>query len=428
MPIIVVADHAHINGGQAKVAIESALGLAARGHAVTFFAAVGPADPRLALAGIEAILLDQVDVTTTSSLARFGVQWLWNQKAAAALGTLLARHDPDDTVIHVHAWAKALSPSIGPVLAASRAPVVFTMHEYYLACPNGGFYDYPVSAACHRAPVSMACIGHNCDSRGYARKLMRVGRHVLMRNTGMIDNLAAVITISRLQREVLAPHLPTETNWYDVANPVDAVPLGHKDITTDGTAPGGFVLVGRLSAEKGAGLFAEAARLSGQRAIFVGDGPQRAELEAAYPEAAFLGWHDPEGVKRQLRAARALVFPSVWYEGQPLTVLESLALGTPVIVSDICAGREAVQDGVSGLWFRSGDPSSLAAAMTRLTDDDTARRMSRAAYDGFWADPLTLDRHLDRLERIYRDVALRPATFGNMARPASTALRDAAST
>ncbi len=403
MPIIVVADHAHINGGQAKVAVESALGLAARGHTVTVFAAVGPADPRLTEAGIETILLDQVDVTTTNSLARFGVQWLWNQKAAAALGELLARHDPAETVVHVHAWAKALSPSIGPVLAGSRAPVVFTMHEYYLACPNGGFYDYPVSAACHRAPVSLACVAHNCDSRGYARKLMRVGRHVLMRNTGMINNLSAVITISRLQREVLAPHLPADTQWYDVGNPIDAEPLGHKD---DGP-PGGFVFVGRLSAEKGAGLFAEAARLSGQRAIFVGDGPQRAELEAAYPEAEFLGWHDPAGVKRRLRAARALVFPSVWYEGQPLTVLESLALGTPVIVSDICAGREAVEDGRSGLWFRSGDPASLAAAMTRLSDDATAWRMSRAAYDGFWADPLTLDRHLDRLERIYREVAHR---------------------
>ncbi|MEH3145069.1 MAG: glycosyltransferase family 4 protein [Methylobacterium frigidaeris] len=400
MTIIIVADHAHINGGQAKVAIESALGLAARGHPVVFFAAVGPADERLAAAGIETVVLGQTDVTLTTSLMRFGVQWLWNQPAAAALGDLLARHDPGETVVHVHAWAKALSPSIGPVLAASRAPVVFTMHEYYLACPNGGFYDYPVSAACHRAPVSVACIGHNCDSRGYARKLMRVGRHVLMRHTGMTGNLAAVVTISRLQREVLAPHLPPGTRFEDVANPVDVAPLGPKG---DGP-PGDFVFVGRLSAEKGAGLFAAAARLCGRRAVFVGDGPQRAELEAAHPEAVFLGWHDPAGVRRRLREARALVFPSVWYEGQPLTVLEALALGTPVIVSDLCAGREAVTDGVDGLWFRSGDPAALAAAMTRLADDDTARAMGQAAYERFWADPLTLDRHLDRIERVYREV------------------------
>ena len=117
--------------------------------------------------------------------------------------------------------------------------------------------------------------------------------------------------------------------------------------------------------------------------------------------AEILGWKSPDEVKRHLRAARALVFPSVWYEGQPLTVLESLAMGTPVIVSDICAGREAVRDGVSGLWFKSGDAAGLAGAMRRLADDAVARKMSRAAYDLFWADPLTMQRHLDGIERVY---------------------------
>ena len=405
MKIVVVADHAAINGGQTKVAIESALGLAGRGHRVVYFAAVGPADPRLAAAGIEVVVLGQTDVAQTRSLAAFGVQWLWNRPAAAALRDLLAACDPHDTVVHVHAWAKALSPSLGPVLRASPVPAVLTLHEYYLACPNGGFYDYPVSAACRRAPLSAACLAHNCDSRSYARKLMRVGRHVLMQQTGLIEGLSALLTISRLQRDVTAPYLPADLPHYEVPNPIDAEPLGPKP---DG-ASGDLVFVGRLSPEKGARLFAEAARRAGLPAVFVGDGPQRAELEAAYPEARFAGWQDPAAVKRSLRAARALVFPSVWYEGQPLTVLESLAMGTPVIVSDLCAGREAVRDGVSGLWFRSGDVASLADAMVRLSDDATARRMAQAAYDLFWADPLTMERHLDGLERVYREVAPSPA-------------------
>lgn len=400
MKIVIVADHAFINGGQAKVAIESALGLAARGHAVTFFAAVGPADPRMARAGIETVLLGQTDVLLTSSLAKFGVQWLWNTQAAETLGRLLAACDPLESVVHVHSWAKALSPSIGPVLRANKAPIVFTMHEYYVACPNGGFYDYPVSAACTRAPMSTACLTHNCDSRSYARKLMRVGRHALMQHTGLIDNLAAVVTISQLQRAAMAPHLPPGTRYHDVANPVDAEPLGHKG----DMAPGDFIFVGRISAEKGPKVFAEAARLAGRKAVFVGEGPQEAEIRALYPDAEILGWKNPAEVKSLMRAARALVFPSVWYEGQPLTVLESLAMGTPVIVSDICAGREAVRDGVNGLWFKSADPRALADAMTRLSDDAAARAMSRTAYDLFWSDPLTLDRHLDRIERVYRGV------------------------
>nr|WP_245442769.1 glycosyltransferase family 4 protein [Methylobacterium terrae] len=144
----------------------------------------------------------------------------------------------------------------------------------------------------------------------------------------------------------------------------------------------------------------------------------RAELESRFPEASFLGWQSPDQVKAVLRAARALVFPSVWYEGQPLTVLESLALGTPVIVSDVCAGREAVRHGESGLWFRSNDPRSLADAMAHLANDATALRMGRAAYDLFWADPLTMDRHLDGLERVYRDVSGR----GEQARPLARAV------
>ncbi len=413
MKIIVVADHAHINGGQTKVAIESALGLASRGHAVIYFAAVGPIDPRLGEAGIETIVLGQDDVGNAPSLARFGVQWLWNRPAAAALGALVARCDPHDTVVHVHAWAKALSPSLGPVLRASPAPVVFTMHEYYLACPNGGFYDYPVSAACHRVPMSMACLTHNCDSRGYARKLMRVGRHAVMQRTGLIESAAAIITISRLQRTVLAPYLPQNMTYYDVANPVDVEPLGHKA----DAASGDFIFVGRLSPEKGPALFAEAARRLGRKAVFVGDGPLRPELAARYPEAVFVGWQDPAGVKQRLRGARALVFPSVWYEGQPLTVLESLAMGTPVIVSDICAAREAVQDGITGLRFRNGDAEALASAMSSLADDAIARRMSHAAYESFWSDPLTLDRHLDGLEGVYRAVlATSPAAHTSPAR------------
>ncbi len=186
-------------------------------------------------------------------------------------------------------------------------------------------------------------------------------------------------------------------NYHDVPNPIAVASLGQKSDDTLGD----FVFVGRISPEKGPELFAEAARLAGQRAVFVGDGPQAAGLKARYPEVSVLGWKEPAEVKALLRKARALVFPSVWYEGQPLTVLEALALGTPVIVSDLCAGRESVQDGVSGRWFKSNDAGSLAAATKELSDDATARRMSRAAYDLFWANPPTLERHLDGLAAVY---------------------------
>ncbi|WP_255609541.1 glycosyltransferase family 4 protein [Methylosinus sp. Sm6] len=396
--VVVVNDHAHVNGGSAKVAIDSAEGFARRGYRVDFFAAVGPIDRRLIEAGVAVTLLHQPDVASTTSLARFGAQWLWNAAAARELAALLAACDPARTIVHVHGWAKALSPSIGRALKRAGLPVVFTLHDYSLACPNGGFYDYGAARNCGYEPMSLGCVTHNCDSRGYHRKLMRVARHAVMRGAGGLHETARhLIFISRLQREAIAPYLRKDAVFHDVGNPIDVIDIGPKG----DYAPGDFVFVGRLSAEKGPGYFAQAARLAGVTPVFVGDGPQRARLAAEFPEARFLGWQGPRDVRETLRAARALVFPSVWYEGQPLTVLESLGLGTPVIVSDLCAGREAVVDGETGFWFKSSDAQSLAAAIARLADDDLARRMSEAAHARYWADPLTLDRHLDAVAAVY---------------------------
>lgn len=403
MHVVIVLDHAHINGGQANVALASALGLKARGHEVTVFAAVAPIDPRLTEAGIRVVCLGQDDVNSQRNPLAFAAQVIWNTSARRRLGELLATLDPAHSLVHIHGWAKALSPAIGRALRAHPAiPVAYTMHEFFLVCPNGGFYDYPLHTVCHRRPMSMACMTYNCDSKSYPRKVLRLARHVALDHlSGLPEACRHVITISDLQVEVAGPYFRAGTVFHRVDNPIDVPDLGQKP----SPASGKFVFVGRLSPEKGAGFFAEAARRAGIEATFVGDGPIAGELRARYPEATFLGWKSPTEVRELMRGARALVFPSVWYEGQPLTVLESLAVGTPVIVSDICAGRESVQDGETGLWFRSANVDDLGAALTSLSDDAVATRMSQAAYSRYWADPLTLDVHLRRLEAVYEAIA-----------------------
>ena len=395
MHVIIVADHAYINGGQAKVSIESALGLAAAGHDVTYFAPCGPPDGRLAAAGVEVVCLGQGDVTNTPTLA-FLRQTMWNTLAHDALQILLARAPRGKTVVHVHAWAKAASASIAPPLITSGLPRVYTFHEYFLVCPTGGFYDFRRHEPCARVPLSFSCISTNCDARTYPRKLMRILRQKIVEHVGLHVAFRHVITISDLQRARIASLMPKETIWHHVDNPVDAEDLGPKV-----RAGQEFLFVGRLSPEKGVVHFLAAARRAGIVPLIAGDGPQLAELAAAYPEARFLGWQSPAQVRNLMRQARALVFPSVWMEGQPLTVREALAAGTPVIVSDACAGREAVENGTNGLWFRSADEADLARAITQLSDQSTADRMTSAAYARYWSDPLTLARHVRHLETIY---------------------------
>ena len=404
MNILIVADHAWINGGQSKVAIESALGLAGRGHRVTFFASVGPADERLAAAGIEVVCVNQLDINTAPNWLAFLPQYMWNREAAARLRSIISGMDPGNSVVHVHAFAKAVSPSIGPVLAASSVPAVYTMHEFFLVCPNGGFYDYQTAQTCERKPLSLSCITCNCDSRTYAHKLLRVGRQLLINHGGLHKAFRHVIMISELQYQASHPFMPKGVAYHRVDNPLDIV-----DPSPKAAAGRDFLFVGRVSREKGIEHYCEAARLAGVEAVIVGDGPLMEELKTRYPEAKFLGWQNPQQVMALMRAARALVFPSVWYEGQPLTVYESLAMGTPVIVSDVCAGREAINDGRNGLWFKSADAADLARALNRLKDDAAADAMTANAYADYWARPLSLERHLDAIQAVYTEMLGQPA-------------------
>ena len=404
--IVIVVDHASITGGQAKVALQSAIGLKQAGYEPIVFASAAPVDQRLTDAGVEVVCLGQHDLLGNPSKAAGAIQGIWNFTAAREMKKLLARLPRDRTIVHVHGWAKAMSGAFAPAVRAAGVPALYTFHEYFLFCPNGGFYDYRNSHVCELEPLSSACWAHNCDSRNYASKIWRCLRHTGMQNAARMPRLFSdYIVISDFQSEIVSPRLPAGARIHRISNPVDAENLGRKPEP----AKGDFLFVGRLSPEKGLFFFADAARKAGVTPVFAGDGPSADELRARYPEAKLLGWKSPAQVKQLMREARALVFPSLWYEGQPLTVLEAKATGLPIIVSDACAGRDEVEDGETGFWFKSQNVDDLANKLEWLKDDDLITKMSNASHDKFWSDPPTMARHIERIGAVYAEMMARRA-------------------
>jgi glycosyltransferase involved in cell wall biosynthesis len=418
LTVVLCLDHAFVSGGQAKVAFDSAIGLKQAGHRPIVFAAAGPVDEALTAAGVEVVCLGQNDLLGNPSRIAAAVQGTWNKPAAEALARLLSGLPPERTIVHVHGWAKALSPSIAVPIARSGLPAVYTIHEYFLFCPNGGFYNYQRGHTCTLEPLSAACWATHCDSQNYARKLWRNARLTLARDVAHLpDVFSDYIAISRFQLDVIGDRLPPGSRTHLISNPIDVPDLGPKA----SPAQGDVIFVGRISAEKGPFLFAEAARRASMIPSYVGDGPAAAELRARYPEARLLGWQSGPIVRDAIRAARALVFPSLWYEGQPLTVLEAKALGTPVIVADACAGREEIEHGMSGLWFRGGDAEDLAVRLDEIRDDSLVTRLSAAAYASFWSDPPTLGRHVERITTAYYSMLARRLACGTDAAPRQAA-------
>ncbi|MCV6595563.1 MAG: glycosyltransferase family 4 protein [Mangrovicoccus sp.] len=394
---LLVGDFAHINGGQAKVSIDSARLLADAGINVTFFAAVAPIAPELDHPNINVICLDQKDILEDPNRLRALRRGIWNREAATKLRALAQQFDPATSVLHCHGYAKALSPSIGPVLAARHLPTVYTMHEYFLACPNGGFYDYQSHEICHRKALGASCLTTHCDVRHPAHKVWRVARQAATWGPGrMPKGLQDIIYISELQKQALSPYFGPKTHLHHVPNPVPAPALPPVQAQDNEI----MLFIGRLNPEKGGLMFAKAAKQAGVRAVFVGDGAEREAIEAANPEAEIIGWQSPEEVQQWLGKARALIFPSLWYEGQPLVPLEALMRSIPVVCGNWSAARECVEHGKNGLIYKTPSVEALAEALTQVDQIP--------AFDGAALhDTISPERHFENLMDVYGKITQR---------------------
>lgn len=396
--VVVLCDFAFYGGGASKVALDSAMALSEHGIDVYLFSAVGPVEPRLAATPTHVVCLRQRDILSDTNRVRALVNGLWNGQAKHELSKLLARLRPQETVVHAHQWAKALSPSVLQAVYDAGFPLVATFHDYFATCPNGGFIVYPRNEICERVPLSINCIACNCDARNYAHKIWRVARQLVQNKVvNFPKKLRHAIYVSEFSRRVLAPHLPQHIHWHYVPNPADFERDNRVDIAKNRS----FVFVGQLAKHKGPTLFAAAARRAGVEAIFVGEGEERAAILQANPDAVLTGWVDRSEVATRLKQARALVFPSLWYECQPLAVMEALALGVPAVVSNRCAASDSVVDGCTGFHFERGSLDDLVEKLNCLKDDQLAETLSKRAYEGFWRTTFTLSDHVSMLRAVY---------------------------
>ncbi len=78
---------------------------------------------------------------------------------------MLAGLPPGPVVIHLHQWTRAFSPAILPVLFGTGLPVAITLHDYFLACPNGVYYRFDRAEPCTLTPLSARCVAAPCDPR-----------------------------------------------------------------------------------------------------------------------------------------------------------------------------------------------------------------------------------------------------------------------
>lgn len=396
MHVVILAEFAVASGGAEKVAVESARALAEAGIVVSYIQAIaGPADPLLDHPRITRIVLGNADIWSRPKIEA-AAAGIWDRGAARRLSAALDGLDRPPDCIHLHQWTRSLSPSIVPVLLGRGVPVLLTLHDYFLACPNGVYYRFDTGEPCVLKPLSAACVVAPCDGRSRLHKAVRVGRNLALR-AALGRRRLDVIHVSDASRTRMGGLLGgLSLVHHRVDNPVRAL----RSTPADPARGDAIAYVGRLTREKGADLVAEAARRAGTRALFVGAGPLEDALRAE-PHAEVLGWQSPEAVASLLRGrARALAAPSRWFETGPLTVYEALAAGVPVVASHRSGAAETLVDGVTG-FVVAPEVEALATAFRRMAVDSVVRDLGRAAHDRYWSAPPTAALHAGRLIALY---------------------------
>jgi glycosyltransferase involved in cell wall biosynthesis len=209
--------------------------------------------------------------------------------------------------------------------------------------------------------VLQNCRGNLFESAAYASRSF-IARALRL----YTDNVTLVIALNEFARTRLSMAGFDPARIAVIPNMVDLPPS-----PADPSRGSYAVFSGRMCIEKGVYDLLQAASLApGVEIRMLGAGAIIDELERRAPQnVRFMGQVDHQRVQDALRGARFLVFPSIWFEGCPLALLEAMAHGIPVIASRIGGIPELVEDGVSGLLFEPGNVAELAENMTELWND-----------------------------------------------------------
>ena len=324
---------------------------------------------------------------------------IWSREAVARLRALIRSHRPQ--VVHVHNTFPVLSPAVYTAAREAGIPVVQTLHNYRLLCPAGVLMRQGrVCEACLGKRVPWPGVLHGCW-RG-SRLQTAVAAAMLsfhhLRGTWQTDVDVYIALTEFARRKFIQGGLPAEKvavkpNFLDP----DPGPGRHE---------GGFALfVGRLAAEKGLPtLLAGWTRLPHIPLRIVGDGPLRPWLQARLQDprlqhVRLLGPMSREEVLRLMQEARMLVFPSTWYEGFPMVLVEALATGLPVVASDLGAMPEIL--GEAGLLFPPGQPEALAERVAWLWARPGVQREMQGQARARYLAHYTAQPNYERLMALY---------------------------
>jgi glycosyltransferase involved in cell wall biosynthesis len=323
--------------------------------------------------------------------------------------------NPD--IIHVHNFFPLVSPSIFALAKRINIPIILTLHNYRLICPSatlvhsGKIYErsihsfFPIDAI-------MKGVYRNSRLQTAAVAIMVAWHNLIGTWRYKVDFYIALSNFAKEKFKSSALAIPEE-RMVVKPNFVPDFGIGHS------TRDNELLFVGRLVEEKGIRVLLRATRLLPFKLTIIGDGPMRKLVTDAArinPNIHYLGFQDKTNIARYMKKCKALIFPSIWYEGFPLAILEAFSTGTLVIASDLGAMSEIIHNGINGLLFEAGNERALVAKIAEIdAQPESAKRLANNARLDYLAH-YTPEKNYGSLASIYnKALTIKKQRHDNMA-------------
>lgn len=281
-------------------------------------------------------------------------------------------------IVHVHNTLSLISPSVYYAAFSCHIPVVQTLHNFRMVCPNGLlFRQGKICEECIEKGLGCA-LKHKCYRDSFLQTFVSCAIlkiHRFFETYGKVNYIALTEFNKEKLLEVNRKNriLPADKIWikphFTFSFPIE---IPKEEINQ-------FLYVGRLEEEKGIRFLLESWRdLSEYTLVICGTGSNevwcRQYIDAhGMNNVHLLGQQPPETVRELMARSQALIFPSLLYETFGMTIMESFSVGTPVIVNDLGNGAALVEEGVNGYHYARNSKESLGNIVRHFVPLDRQR-------------------------------------------------------
>ncbi|HOY55912.1 MAG TPA: glycosyltransferase family 4 protein [bacterium] len=400
MKVLLINKYFYLKGGAEKHFFSVRKMLQARGFEVVDFATQ---DKNNLSSPTEKYFVSPVasgKLFSFSSLKTLG-RLLWSFEARKKIKKLIVEERPQ--VAHLHNIYHQISPSILPILKKNKIPVIMTVHDLALISPsinmfaNGKIYDKVIGQHYYR------CLKDKCIENSFWFSLAGVLEMYFHHKILNIyqKNIDFFICPSSFLAKMLIQAGFDKNKIYILPNFVEA-----EQILPTTKNEKYLLYFSRLSAEKGIHILLEAMKnIPEVKLKVVGTGPEELSCQLKIKKYGLknielLGYQTGTNLLKLIANSYAVVVPSVCYENCPLSILESLAFGKPVVASAIGGIPELIINDVNGLLVKAGEPVGLSAALKDIWLDEIKRdRLAGRALET--SSQYSADKYFERLLEVY---------------------------